>query len=132
MKQKLFYLGWSIYRDIMYSGLEDGIIGDQRKNIIRFNQFIILALLINFFSVLVYFYHKLYISALINITSAYFYLLAYYFSSRGKLEAGRIISVININLYLIVVCYAEGLRTGEYLLYFPYFLVLTFVVSIRR
>ncbi len=34
------------------------------------------------FSVLIYFYHSLYISALINITSAYFFLLAYYFNSR--------------------------------------------------
>ncbi|HEY1200894.1 MAG TPA: response regulator, partial [Niastella sp.] len=49
-----------------------------------------------------------------------------------KLETGRIIAVININLYLIVICYIEGLRAGGYLLYFPYFVVLTFVVSIRR
>ncbi len=132
MKEKLFYLGWSIYRDIIYSGLADEANRDQRKKITRFNQFIILALLVNFFSVLVYFYHKLYISALINITSAYFFLLAYYFSSRGKLEVGRIISVVNVNFYLIVICYAEGLRSGGYLLYFPYFLVLTFIVSIRR
>ena len=76
MKGKLFYLAWSIYRDIVYSGLDDAIINkDQRKKIVRFNQFVILALLINFFSVIIYFYNKLYISALINITSAYIFLL---------------------------------------------------------
>jgi len=132
MKQKLLYLGWSIYRDIVFSGLQEGITKDQRKKIISFNQFILLALLVNFFSVVSYFYHKLYISALINITSAYFFLLAFYFGSRRKLEIGRIIAVVNLNLYLIVISYIEGLKAGEYLFYFPYFLVLTFVVSIRR
>jgi signal transduction histidine kinase/CheY-like chemotaxis protein len=132
MKEKLLYLGWSIYRDIVYSGLDDRISKEQRKKIIRFNQFVLLALIGNFLSVISYFYNKLYISALINITSAYFFLLAFYFSSKRKLEVGRIISVINVNLYIIVICYVEGLKAGEYLLYFPYFLALTFVVSIRR
>ena len=91
-----------------------------------------LALLVNFLSVISYFYHKLYISALVNITSAYFFLLAFYLGSRKRLEAGRILAVVNVNAYLIIISYIEGLRAGEYLLYFPYFLVLTFVVSLRR
>lgn len=132
MKEKLLYLLWSIYREIVYSGLEDGISRDARKKIIRFNQFTMLALLVNFLSVISYFYHKLYISALVNITSAYFFLLAFYLGSRKRLEAGRILAVVNVNAYLIIISYIEGLRAGEYLLYFPYFLVLTFVVSLRR
>ena len=132
MKAKILYLAWAIYRDIVYSGLDEHISRDQRKKIIRFNQFVFLALLINLCCVITYFYHKLYISALINITSAYFFLLAYYLNSRRRLEIGRIASVINVNLYLIVISYVEGLRASEYLLFFPYFLVLTFVVSIRR
>jgi len=132
MKEKILYLVYSIYSDIVHTGLHEGVSKDMRKRIIRFNQFIILALLLNFISVFSYFYHKLYISALVNITSAYFFLLAFYFGSKRKLETGRIIAVVNINLYLIVICYLEGLKAGEYLLYFPYFVVLTFVVSIRR
>ncbi len=132
MKAKLLYLGWSIYRDIVYSGLGGNITRDQKRKIIRLNQFVILALLVNFLQVVSYFYNKLYISALINITSAYFFLLAFYFSSRKQLEIARIICVVNVNLYLIVISYVEGLRAGEYLFFFPYFLALTFVVSIRR
>lgn len=131
MKKKLVYLGWLIYRDILYSGIE-GETKEQTKKIIRLNQFVILALLVNFFSVLTYFINGLYISALINITSAYFFLLAYYFNAKKKLEVGLIISVINLNLYLIIVSYIEGLKAGTYLFYFPYFLVLTFVVSIGK
>ena len=132
MKQKLLHISWSIYQDIIYTGVNEGISRDQEKKVVRFNQFIILALLVNCFSVGIYIYHKLYISGLINITSAYLFLLAYYFNFRRKLEAGRILSIININLYLIIISHVEGLRAGGYLLYFPYFLALTFVVSIRR
>lgn len=133
MKGKIFYLAWSIYRDIIFSGLNENVTSkEDQKKTIRFNQFIVLALLVNFLCVVTYFYHGLYISALINITSAYFFLLAFYFNARRKQEIGRIISIINVNLYLIVICYIEGLRAGDYLLFFPYFLALTFVVSIRR
>lgn len=132
MKKKLVYLGWLIYRDVLYSGIGGETSKEQIKKIIRLNQFVILALLVNFFSVINYFLLGLYISALINITSAYFFLLAYYFNSRKKLEIGRIISVVNLNLYLIIISYIEGLNAGTYLFYFPYFLVLTFVVSIGK
>lgn len=132
MKAKILYVAWAIYRDIVFSGLDDHISRDQRKKIIRFNQFVFLALLINLCCVITYFYHRLYISALINITSAYIFLVAYYLNSKRNLEIARIVSVINVNLYLIIISYVEGWRAGEYLLFFPYFLVLTFVVSIRR
>ncbi len=132
MKQKLLHICWSIYQDIIYTGVNEGVSRENEKKIIRFNQFIILALLVNCFSVGIYIYHKLYISGLINVTSAYLFLLAYYFNYRRKLVAGRILSIININLYLIIISHVEGLRSGGYLLYFPYFIALTSVVSIRR
>jgi signal transduction histidine kinase/ActR/RegA family two-component response regulator len=132
MKQKLLHISWSIYQDIIYTGVDEGVSRDQEKKVIRFNQFVLLALLVNCVSVGIYLYHKLYISGLINVTSAYLFLLAYYFNYRRKLEIGRILSIININLYLIIISHVEGLKAGGYLLYFPYFLAITFVVSIRR
>ena len=132
MKKKLLYLGWLIYRDILHSGLDGDTTKEKKKTILRLNQFVVLALMVNFLSVLTYFYHSLYISALINITSAYFFLLAYFFNSRKKPEVARIISVVNLSLYLVVICFVEGLTAGAYLFYFPYFLVLTFVVTIGR
>lgn len=125
-------MAWAIYRDIVYSGTEEHNSRDQRKKIIRFNQFVFLAVLINLFCLITYFYHRLYISALINITSAYIFIVAYYLNSKRRLEIGRLVSVINVNLYLIIICYVEGLKASEYLLFFPYFLVLTFVVGFRR
>lgn len=132
MKQKFIDLCVSIYRDIVYTGIQNGITKEHKGKIIRFNQFIVLALLLNFFSVLLYFYHKLYISALINITSAYIFLLALYIGAKGKLVLARYMAIINVNAYLLVIGYVEGMKAGAYLLYFPYFLVLTFLVSLRR
>jgi len=132
MKEKLLHICWSIYQDIIDTGVDSGISKEQEKKIVRFNQFIILALLVNCVSVALYIYHKMYISGLINVTSAYLFLLAYYFNYRRKLEIGRIIAIINVNLFLIIINHVEGLRSGSYLLFFPYFLVLTFVVSFRR
>ena len=108
MKQKIVYLGWLIYRDILYSGIGNETSKEQVKKIIRLNQFVVLALLVNFVSVINYFLISLYISALINITSAYLFLLAYYFNSRKMLEVARIKSVVNLNLYLIIIIYVEG------------------------
>lgn len=132
MKKKLIDLGWLLYRDILHSGMDGNITKEERKTILRINQFVILALMVNFLSVLTYFYHSLYISALINITSAYFFLIAYFFNSKKMPGLARIVSVMNLSCYLVVICYVEGLKAGEYLFYFPYFLVLTFVVSLGR
>ena len=132
MREKLLHICRSLYEDIVYSGVDAGISKSREKTIIRFNQFIILALLVNCTSVGIYLYHKLYISGLINVTSAYFFLFAYYLNYRRSLWAARILSIINVNLYIIVINHVEGLRAGEYLFYFPYFLVLTFLVSIRK
>ena len=54
MKKKLVYLGWLIYRDILYSGIDGTTSREQTKKTIRMNQFVVLALLVNFFSVLTY------------------------------------------------------------------------------
>ncbi len=132
MKRKLSPVLWSIYQDIAFSGLEDTNTIAQRKKIIRFNQFIILTLCGNLLSVVSYFTLSLYISALINLTAGYIFILAFHLNARKRFELARIISIVNLNLYLIVMNYMEGLKAGEYLLYFPYFLVMTFVISVQQ
>ncbi len=132
MNRRLLTLLSPVYEDFVYSGLYEDIPPDRRKQVMRFNIFIFLALMVNVLAVLSYFFHGLYISALINITSAYFFLVAYYCNSKRKLALGRIISVLNINLYLVVICLVEGWHAGEYLYFFPYFLILTFLVSLHK
>ncbi|HTS44408.1 MAG TPA: ATP-binding protein [Puia sp.] len=132
MKQRISPVLWSVYQDIAFSGLNAGNSIAERKKIIRFNQFIILTLCGNLLSVVSYFSLSLYISALINLSSAYIFILAFHLNARKRFELARIISIVNLNLYLIVMNYMEGLKAGEYLLYFPYFLVMTFVISVQQ
>ncbi|MFI5193127.1 MAG: ATP-binding protein [Chitinophagales bacterium] len=123
---------WSVYQDIVYSGLDDSTTSSKRKKIIRFNQFIFLTLCGNLLSVVSYFSLSLYISALINLSSGYIFILAFHLNAKKRFEMARIIAVVNLNLYLIVMNYMEGLRAGEYLLYFPYFLVMTLVIDVKK
>ncbi|HTQ27079.1 MAG TPA: ATP-binding protein [Puia sp.] len=132
MKNRITSSLWSVYQDIAFSGLDETNSIAQRKKIIRFNQFIILTLCANLLSVVSYFTLSLYISALINLTAAYIFILAFHLNSKKRFELARIVSIVNLNLYLIVMNYMEGLHAGEYLLYFPYFLVMTFVISVQN
>jgi signal transduction histidine kinase/CheY-like chemotaxis protein len=132
VRKKIISSLWSIYEYIAYSGLEINDSASRRKKTVRFNQFIILALTANFISVITYFFYSLYISALINLTAAYFFILAFHLNSKRRFELARILSIINLNLYLIVMNYVEGLKAGEYLYYFPYFLVMTFIINVEK
>ena len=119
-----------MYEDIAFSGVDTNTSISERKKIIRFNQFIILILSGNLLSVVSYFTLSLYISALINLSAAYVFILAFHLNSKKKFELARIVSIVNLNIYLVVMNYMEGLSAGEYLLYFPYFLVMIFVISV--
>src|SRR6202000_1491768 len=122
----------SFYEDIVYSGLREEQSPAKRKKTIRFNQFILLILIAHFVCVISYFCFGLYISALINLSAAYFFILAYHLNLRKKYLLARVISVLNLNLYLAVMNYMEGLKAGEYLFFFPYFLIMTFIISFTR
>ncbi|HXB93998.1 MAG TPA: ATP-binding protein, partial [Puia sp.] len=122
----------SFYDDIVYSGLEDEHSPAKRKKTIRFNQFILLLLIAHFVCVISYFCFGLYISALINLSAAYIFIVAYHLNLRRKYLLARLLSVLNLNLYLAVMNYMEGLKAGEYLFFFPYFLIMTFIISFTR
>ncbi|HLI93170.1 MAG TPA: ATP-binding protein [Puia sp.] len=122
----------SFYEDIVYSGIREDYSPSKRKNTVRFNQFILLILIAHFVCVISYFFFGLYISALINLTAAYIFIVAYHLGLRQKFLLARIVSVINLNLYLVIMNYMEGVKAGEYLFYFPYFLIMTFIINFRR
>jgi len=122
----------SFYEDIVYSGLREEYSLSKRKKTIRFNQFILLILIAHFVSVISYFAFGLYISALINLSAAYIFIVAYHLNLRRKYLLARMVSVLNLNLYLVIMNYMEGIKAGEYLFYFPYFLIMTFIISFRR
>jgi len=122
----------SFYEDIVYSGVHEEYSIAQNKKTIRFNQFILLILIATFSSVASYFFYGLYISALVNLSAAYIFIVAFHFNLRKYFGLARILAILNLNLYLVIMNYMEGLKAGEYYFYFPYFLVMTFIVSFKR
>ena len=132
MSNPLVSIFSSFYEDIVYSGLRAEYTPAKKKKTIRFNQFILLILVAHFVCVISYFYFGLYISALINLSAAYIFILAYHLNIRKQFLLARIISVLNLNLYLAIMNYMEGLKAGEYLFFFPYFLIMTFIISFTR
>jgi signal transduction histidine kinase len=91
-----------------------------------------LILFAHFVCVVSYFCFGLYISALINLSAAYFFIVAYHLNLRRQFQLARLLSVLNLNAYLAVMNYMEGLKAGEYLFFFPYFLIMTFIISFTR
>jgi signal transduction histidine kinase len=128
----IVYLFQSFYEDIVYSGIREEYSPSKRKKTVRFNQFILLILIAHFVCVISYFCFGLYISALINLSAAYIFIVAYHLNLRRQFLLARMVSVLNLNLYLVIMNYVEGIRAGEYLFYFPYFLIMTFIISFRR
>src|ERR1700744_5553987 len=122
----------SFYEDLVYSGLRDEPSPAKRKKTIRFNQFILLILVAHFVCVISYFYFGLYISALINLSAAYIFIMAYHLNLRKQYLLARVLSVLNLNFYLAIMNYMEGMKAGEYLFFFPYFLIMTFIISFTR
>jgi len=122
----------SFYEDIVYSGLGGEPSITRQKQTIRFNQFILLILAANFVCVISYFIYGLYISALINLSAAYVFIMAYQLNLRRHYLPARLLSVLTLNMYLAVMNYMEGLKAAEYFYYWPYFLVITFIVSFKR
>jgi len=122
----------SFYEDLVYSGLREDYSPAKRKKTIRFNQFILLILVAHFVCVISYFIFGLYISALINLSAAYILIVAYHLNLRRLYLLARLLSVLNLNLYLAIMNYMEGLKAGEYLFFFPYFLIMTFIISFTR
>jgi signal transduction histidine kinase len=122
----------SFYEDLVYSGLKEDYTPAKRKKTIRFNQFILLILVAHFVCVISYFIFGLYISALINLSAAYIFIVAYHLNLRRMYLLARLLSVLNLNLYLAIMNYMEGLKAGEYLFFFPYFLIMTFIISFTR
>src|ERR1700757_4187865 len=97
----------SFYEDMVYSGLRDEPSPVKRKKTTRFNQFILLILIAHFVCVISCFCFGLYISALINLSAAYFFIIAYHLNLRRKYMFARTLSILNLNLYLAVMNYME-------------------------
>lgn len=117
---------------ILNSGVDPAKDHEENKSVQRLIIFIFFGILVNLISVLMNLLHGLYISILLNLTSAILLVVCYFLNKDGKREFAKALGIITINLYLFGISYAEGLRAGEHMYYFPFLLALIFVIDIRK
>ncbi len=121
---------------IPQSILENGIVAstprELQKNILRLNLFLSFALGVILISLLFNFLNQLYFSAVVNLGGALLFAVAYFMNKDGNLQLSKKVGIVTINLYLFTISYVEGLRSGQYLLFFPLLLALIFVIDIKK
>ncbi|HEX2628373.1 MAG TPA: histidine kinase dimerization/phospho-acceptor domain-containing protein, partial [Chitinophagaceae bacterium] len=122
----------SIYRPLATAGVHPSLSSEERKTVLLMNQVLLMAAVINLAGVVIYFINGLYLSAFVNLVTGGIFMTGIYFNHHRHYRLSRIICVGNINHYLIVINIAEGLGAGEYLLYFPVFISVTFMVRIYK
>lgn len=117
---------------ILNSGIDPTKDHEENKEVQRLIIFIFFGIGVNLISVLMNLVHGLYISISLNITSIILLSVCYFLNKDGKRSFAKILGIITINLYLFAISYAEGLRAGEHMYYFPFLLALIFVIDIRK
>jgi len=68
----------------------------------------------------------------VNLAGTFLLTVAFFMNKDGHLERAKRLGIITINIYLFSVSYVEGLRSGQYLLFFPLLLALIFVIDLKR
>jgi signal transduction histidine kinase len=122
----------SIYRTLAYAGVRRNLSPDQRKTVLLMNQLLLVAAAINLVAFVYYFVNELFLSSFVNMITGCIFMIGIYLNYHNRHRIARILCVVNVNIYLVVINIVEGLGSGEYLLYFPVFISITFLVRIYK
>ncbi len=117
---------------ILNSGIDPSKGHEENKEVQRLIIFIFFGIVVNLISVVMNVLHGLYISISLNLTSVILLSVCYFLNKDGKRAFAKVLGIITINLYLFAISYAEGLKAGEHMYYFPFLLALIFVIDIRK
>lgn len=132
MKTNILESILSLQATILHSGIKDNTSLENRKNILRLNLFLSFAFGVVLISLLFNFFNQLYFSAIVNIAGAFLLTISFFVNKDGHFNTAKRIGIMALNVYLFVISYVEGLRSGQYLLFFPLLLALVFVIDIRK
>ncbi len=132
MKTNILESILSLRATILDSGIRENTSLENRKNILRLNLFLSFALGVVIISLLFNFFNQLYFSAIINIAGTFLLTIAFFVNKDGHFNTAKRLGIMTLNVYLFVISYVEGLRSGQYLLFFPLLLALVFVIDIKK
>jgi signal transduction histidine kinase/ActR/RegA family two-component response regulator len=122
----------SFPKTILESGIREYTSLERQKNILRLNLFLSFVLGLVLISLSFNFFNELYISACVNLGGALLLSIAFFLNKDGHYKASKVLGIFTTDLYLFAISYVEGLKSGQYLLFFPILLALIFMLDIRR
>jgi signal transduction histidine kinase/ActR/RegA family two-component response regulator len=99
---------------------------------LRINLFLSFALGVVLISLLFNFFNQLYLSAIINLAGTFLLTIAFFMNKDGHLKLAKYLGIFTLNIYLFIISYVEGLRSGQYMLFFPLLLALVLVINIKK
>jgi signal transduction histidine kinase/CheY-like chemotaxis protein len=102
------------------------------KKVGQLNIFLVCTLFFVCMGATAYYFQGLQVSLFINLTYLSTLLVCYWLNRRGMYETAKILSCLILNVYLVSINYAEGLKAGNYLFYFPYLFSLTFLTRLNK
>jgi PAS domain S-box-containing protein len=114
------------------SGIGEFTSRETQKNILRLNLFLAFAQGVVVISLILNFLNGLYLSAIVNLAGALLITISYFLNKDGHRRYSKILGIITINVYLFTISYVEGLRSGQYMLFFPLLLALIFVIDLKK
>lgn len=130
MKKRAVDIFRSGYFEISELGITGEMIPEHRRSVSLLNQLVFISCLINFIGFLFYFSLDLYISALVNLATGSVFSFIIYLNRIKKYRAARLLWMANVNLYIITINTVEGFKAGEYLLFFPAFISISFIIRL--
>ena len=130
MKERAIALFRSMYFIISKAGITKEMTLEHHRSVFLLNQLVFISCVGNFAGFILYYSQDLFISALVNLLTGTVFSGVIYLNRLKKYRAARMLWVGNVNLYIITINIAEGFNTGEYLLFFPAFIALTFIIRI--
>lgn len=113
-------------------GIKDTVPLRSRRRIAKSNEILLVIFSIVFIWAVYCLFTGLYYSFAVYAVTILLILTSFRLNISERFEYSKILSFINVNLGLIFLNRVEGLDAGIYNYFFPYFLILTFIVNIEK
>ncbi len=132
MKTNILHGIVSFQKTILESGIKQYTSLEKQKGILRLNLFLSFALAVVIISLLFSFFDGLYYSSFVNFAVGLLLGISWFLNKDGHHNHAKKLGILTINMYFFAMSYVEGLRSGQYLLFFPFLLALIFVIDIKK
>jgi signal transduction histidine kinase/ActR/RegA family two-component response regulator len=121
------------YDSLLNSGINRQTPINERKYIVRYNQFFFSCILLYLLSIIINVFNGLFLSAFVILISLSLSIVNYaWVYSKKNRKIGKYILLVIVNLTVVFLSYVEGLFSGNYVYLFPLIVSQTFVLDYKE